>query len=241
MKELHEHVDHERWAFELESSSPKFAAGITSALEVVHTDGALSAGEKALIAAAIGAVKRDPSVTIPYMKRAIDGGITADQARGAAINILLSRGITAYRIFSDALYELIDDSVPPGEPFEEPPLTEILAYCENLYGSVPPNVQLAAEHSRGALDAFYLMRVAAIDESPLEPHLADLLLCGVNAAEYEELFVEFHARFALRGGATPTQLVEAVACAMPFAGVAAWRSGADGVATALAEIENSGD
>ena len=128
---------------------------------------------------------------------------------------------------------------PPGEPFEEPPpLTEILAYWENLYGSPPPNVQLAAEHSRGVSDAFYLMRVAAIEESPLEPHLADLLLCGINAAEYEELFVEVHARFALRGGATPTQLVEAVACAIPFAGVAAWRSGADGAARALAEIDD---
>lgn len=241
MKELHEHVDHQRWAFELESSFPKFAAGITSAFEVVHTDGALSAGEKALIAASIGAVKRDPSVTVPYMKRALDGGITPDQARGAAINILLSRGITAYRIFSDALHELIDDPVLPGEPFEEPPpLLEILDYYENLYGSVPSNVQLAADHSRGVLDAYYLMRVAALEESPLEPHLADLLLCGVNAAEYEELFVEIHARFALRGGATPTQLVEAVACAIPFAGVAAWRPGADGAATALAEVEDSG-
>ncbi|MCP3976716.1 MAG: hypothetical protein GY720_19700 [bacterium] len=241
MQELHEHVDHERWAFELESTFPKFAAGITSALQVVHTDGALSASEKALIVAAIGAVKRDPSVTIPYMKRAIDGGITADQARGAAINILLSRGITAYRIFSDAIHELLDEPVPAGEPFDAPPpLDEILAYYESLYGSVPSNVQLAADHSRGVLDAYYLMRVAALEESPLEPHLADLLLCGVNAAEYEELFVEIHARFALRGGATPAQLVEAVACAIPFAGVAAWRPGADGAATAIAEFEGSG-
>lgn len=60
------------------------------------------------------------------------------------------------------------------------------------------------------------------------------MLCAVNAAEYRGDYVEIHARFAARGGASPAQLVEAVVCSIPFAGVAAWVAGANGVSAALA-------
>lgn len=62
------------------------------------------------------------------------------------------------------------------------------------------------------------------------------MLCTLNAAEYREDYVEIHARFAARGGASPDQLVKAVACSIPFAGVAAWLAGASGVSAALASL-----
>ena len=222
------------WVEDLDRRFPKFAAGLESVFDVIHTDGALSAPQKALVVAAIGSVKRDRELTRTYLRRAVDGGMTVEQARGAGINILISRGVAPHTIFADAMAPVATEGTPSGEAFSPPPdEADILAYYEGLYGEVPPNIRLAAEHSRGVLDAYYLMRTAALEESPLEPWLADVLLAGVNAAEYQQAFVTIHARFALRGGASASQLVEAVACAIPFAGIAAWLPGANGVIDAL--------
>ena len=89
-------------------------------------------------------------------------------------------------------------------------MPEILDYYRGLYGEVPGNVALGAQHAPGAVMAYYLMRQAALEESPLENRLADLMLCAINAAEFRDDFVEIHARFALKGGATAGQLTEAV-------------------------------
>jgi alkylhydroperoxidase/carboxymuconolactone decarboxylase family protein YurZ len=224
----------EPWVENLAASFPKAAEGLALTGDVIHTDGALSRSEKALCVAAIAAVKRLPDVVTTYLGSAFDGGLTVDEARGAAINVLISRGIPGYRVFSEALADLSEEAPSPVQPFTQTLTTEeILEYFRGVFGDVPPNVSLGAQHVPVAIHGYLLMRQAALEESPLEPRLADLMLCAVNAAEFRDDFVEIHARFALRGGATPAQLTEAVACTMPFAGVAAWLSGATGVIAAM--------
>lgn len=222
------------WVEDLAASFPKLAEGLALTGDVIQHDGALSGSEKALCVAAIGAVKRLPDVVSKYLGIALLGGLTPDEARGAAVNVLISRGIPGYRVFIGALAELSDAPAAPGPQFTDIVTTDaMLEYFGSIFGDVPPNVSLGVEHAPAAIEGYYLMRQAALDESPLEPRLADLMLCAVNAAEFREDFVEIHARFALRGGATAAQLTEAVACSMPFAGVAAWLSGANGVIAAL--------
>ena len=224
------------WIGDLAESSPKFAEGLARVADMMHSDGTLSAGDKALCVAAIGAVKRLPDVVIRYLKVALEAGLSPDQARGAAINVLISRGLPGYRVFLAALSELSDVPAGSGPDFTESvAIPEVLDYYRELFGVVPPNIALGAEHVPTAIEGYYLMRRAALEESALEPRLADVMLCAVNAAEYREDFVEIHARFALRGGATAAQLTEAVACSIPFAGVAAWLAGANGV---IAAVEN---
>lgn len=85
------------WAEGLVAGSPKFAVGLASAADVIHSDGALPARDKALCAAVIGAVKRLPEVTSKYLTIAMDRGMTPDEVHGAAINVLISRGILGRR------------------------------------------------------------------------------------------------------------------------------------------------
>ena len=213
---------------------PKFAEGVARVGDVVHNDGALPARDKALCTAAIGAVKRLPDVTARYLRIAIDGGLTADEARGAAINIFISRGLPAYRTFMEALAKVSDEPADAGPGFDEEVSTDgILEYYRSVFGDVPPNIALGTEHAPQAIEGYYLMRQAALEESPLEPRLADIVLTAVNASEFREDYVEIHGRFALRGGATAAQLTEAVACSIPIAGVASWLAGATGVIAAL--------
>ena len=186
--------------------------------------------------AAIGAVKRLPDVVTRYLKLALEGGMTPDEVYGAAINVLISRGVPAYRLLMEELEQLSDLGVSAGAPFEEAvTMDDILDYYQGLYGEVPGNVALGSEHAPAAIEAYYLMRQAALEESPLEPRLADLMLSAINAAEFRDDFVKIHARFALNGGATAAQLTEAVACVIPFSGVAAWLAGANGVMAALGQ------
>jgi alkylhydroperoxidase/carboxymuconolactone decarboxylase family protein YurZ len=222
------------WVEDLAASFPKLAEGLARTGDLIQHDGALSGPEKALCVAAIAAVKHLPDVVSTYLSIALVGGLTPDEARGAAVNVLISRGIPGYRIFMDALGELSDVPATVGPPYTDiVTMDAILEYFRGIFGDIPPNVSLGAQHAPSAIHGYYLMRQAALEESPLEPRLADLMLCAVNAAEFREDYVEIHARFALRAGATAAQLTEAVACSMPFAGVAAWLSGANGVIAAL--------
>ena len=59
--------------------------------------------------------------------------------------------------------------------------------------------------------------------------LRDVSLVVVNAADYQPMFVEVHARGAFAKGATEEQLVEACVCAIPHAGVAAWLPASIGI------------
>ncbi len=213
---------------------PKFAEGLARAGDVIRSDGALPAHHKALCVAAIAAVKKLPAMAEQHLGAAVDGGLTPAEARGAAINVLISRGVPAYRVFVEALAAVTDEPATPGPEFTgDVSVDGIIEYYRGVFGDVPPNIALGTENAPKAIEGYYLMRQAALEESPLEPRLADVVLCAVNAAEYRDDYVEVHARFALRGGATAAQLSEAVACSIPVAGVAAWLSGATGVIAAL--------
>ncbi len=229
-----EWLGNEPWVGSLHTSFPKFAEGLARIGDVIHGDSALSAAHKAMFVAATVAVKRDVTLAEQYAARAVELGLTADEVWGAGINVLISRGVVPHRIFVDAFALAGVRPAAEATPFtERVSMDEILTYYKDLYQDVPPNVALGAEHRPPVIEGYYLMRRAALDEAPLEGRLADLMLVTVNAAEYEELFVEIHARFAIAKGASVEQLVEAVACAVPFAGIAAWLPGANGIIKAL--------
>ena len=73
------------------------------------------------------------------------------------------------------------------------------------------------------------MREWSLAENVLDAAHAELLLLAVNAAEFSSRFVNVHANGARRAGCSEAQIVEAVICAIPVAGVASWLPGADGI------------
>ncbi len=66
----------------------------------------------------------------------------------------------------------------------------------------------------------------------------ELLLVAINSSLYEPEFVTAHASAARKEGASDTELAEAVATAVPFGGLAAWRPGAAGIAASRVRPEN---
>lgn len=217
----------------LAAVSPKFAEGLARVREVTDLDGALPAWAKATFMAAAAAAKGHTALMQRELARAARGGLTPHAATGAAIAVLISRGEAVYERFRGVVDEVFGlSSTPTNTPADgehSASASAAVAYFDEYFGFVPDYIALMAERSPRALEGYMLMREWALAENTLEPKLVELLLCTVNAAEFESRFVDVHAGGARRAGATEDEIVEAVVCAIPVAGVASWLPGADGV------------
>lgn len=216
----------------LAAVSPKFAEGLARVHDVTDRDGALAAWAKALFMAAAASVKGHDEMLRRELGRAARAGLTLAAARGAAIAVLISRGEAVYERFSSVVDEVFGASVTPAAgpaPAFAASAGEATRYFDRYFGFVPDYITLMAERAPRALEGYMLMREWALAENTLEPKLVELLLCTVNAADFESRFVDVHAGGARRVGATEDEIVEAVVCAIPVAGVASWLPGADGI------------
>ncbi len=225
----------------LAALSEKFAEGLARVRDVTDRDGALPWGIKALFMAAAAAVKGHEMMLLRELRRARDGGVTLDDVRGASIAVLISRGEGVFERFCEALDNAYEHPSPPGMLTESAVFTASASgaceYFETYFGFVPDYIELMAEQAPRALEGYYLMREWALGENLLEAKYVEMLLCAVNAAEFSERFVKVHAGGARRAGASEAEIVEAVICALPVAGVASWLPGAAGVVASRAPLE----
>jgi alkylhydroperoxidase/carboxymuconolactone decarboxylase family protein YurZ len=227
---------------ELSAVSIKFAEGFARIREVTDRDGACPAWAKALYMAAAAAVKRQPEVLTRELARACALGLAREAAQGAALAVLISRGESAYAAFAAALRRELGApafEAPPERP--DLPLSReaALAYFRGYFGFVPHYVALLADESPRALEGYVLMREWSLGENTLPAKHVELLLCAINAAEFSSRFVAVHANGARRAGASEAEIVEAVLCAIPIAGVASWLPGADGILEGRAQREEA--
>ncbi|MGB3412404.1 MAG: hypothetical protein WBA45_14545 [Microthrixaceae bacterium] len=227
---------------ELAGVSAKFAEGLARVRDVTDVDGALSASMKALFMACAAAVKGHDAMLRRELRRAVDGGVTLPQVKGAAVSVLISRGEAVYERFRDAAAVCFDPAeLRGGAPtrgegaVEDITVDDAFAYFTDYFSFVPPYIELMADHAPRALEGYVLMRQYALAENLLEPKFVEMLLCTVNAAEFSSRFVNVHAGGARRAGASESEIVESVVCAIPVAGVASWLPGSDGVAEGMAK------
>lgn len=216
----------------IDAVSPKFAEGLARLREVTDTDGACPAWAKALYMAAAAAVRGHREMLMAQLERSRDLGLGLEVARGAALTVLISRGEAVYALFNSAIDEVFGQTLGPGGgDAEEFSLDRraCLDYFEDYFGFVPDYVELMADEASRALEGYVLMREWSLAENVLPAGHAELLLCTINAAEFSARFVNVHANGARRAGCSEAQITEAVVCAIPVAGVAAWLPGADGI------------
>ena len=218
---------------ELATISPKFAEGLARIREVTDTDGACEAWAKALYMAAAACVKGHRSMMRRELGRAVAGGLSEPHARGACIALLISRGEAVYRCFTEAVDGAFGPTDAPGPPPPEalPDATveDATDYFVRYFGAVPGYVRTMADRAPRALEGYFLMREASLEQNPLPWKHVELLLTTVNAAELSQWFVGIHSLGARNAGATEEEIVEAVVCAIPVSGVASWLPGAEGI------------
>jgi alkylhydroperoxidase/carboxymuconolactone decarboxylase family protein YurZ len=215
-----------------------FASGMRSLYSVLDSDGALSAADKALFTACAACTQYLPDLTLTYLARARDLGITADEASGASLVIMLNRGETAFRDFDSAVHQIYERGGSPEVPQSTITATtdEALAYFEHHFGAVPPRQILFSELSPISFQGYYQLHRSALKENTLAHKKVELLLCTVIAASYHFGILEIHARSAMGVGASHAEVTEAVLAAIPVSGMTVWATGAVALANTRPEV-----
>jgi alkylhydroperoxidase/carboxymuconolactone decarboxylase family protein YurZ len=214
--------------------SPKFAEGYARIREVIDADGACSAQVKALAVACAAAVKGQRDLAHRELARSQGLGLSLEHAQGAALAVLISRGEAAYASLTDAVAAVFD--VPLAAPKPIPDFAvdreSALHYFREYFGHVPGYIELMADEAPRALEGYVLMRQWSMNENALDPKTVELLFLAINTAEFSPRFIAVHVAGARKAGASDAEIVEAVLCAIPVAGLASWLPAADAIAGA---------
>jgi alkylhydroperoxidase/carboxymuconolactone decarboxylase family protein YurZ/ketosteroid isomerase-like protein len=230
----HPSTDHlappdERGRAAIAVAAPDVATGMSHLRESVHADGALTAATKALLAAAVAAAKGHVGLLRVYLARGRDAGLEPAQAWGAASVVLTSRGEAVGERFAVAAIELFG-SPPAMEPTLSPSMDDAVAYLEEYYGEIPPRFGYLRELAPAAFVGLYLLHRGSLRAEGLEAKVRELLLCALNAADFQPELMRIHANAARGVGASPAELAEAVLAVLPITGLSVWSSVADTLA-----------
>jgi alkylhydroperoxidase/carboxymuconolactone decarboxylase family protein YurZ len=201
--------------------APESQAGYARLREVIDTDGALEARVKALLVAGAAAARGHDALTRREIELARSRGATADQIATIGAMLLLSRGEAVAERFMEAAGPLEPEG-PPRPADERDAERYFRDY--NQIEELPPRIAMLATGSPAAFDGYHRMHHAALSADPEAALLSELVCCTINAGELRGDFVAVHAKGARRAGATREQLLEALVCAMPVGGIAAWAS-----------------
>ncbi|RZF64683.1 carboxymuconolactone decarboxylase family protein [Sphingomonas populi] len=206
----------------LKGHAPYTLAGFAAFRSVIDTDGAVPARLKALFVAVAAIDRRHLGLARREIARGVALGLTPLEATAGLIVLTSLRGEAAAMDFADILDTAFEDLQAPA-PAQLPTAEagEAEANFTAYFGTIPPPLRQLLRLSPKAADAYYLMRRGSIDANPLSPKHGELLLLAILAAGYSPMAAT-HVRGARNAGASDEEIAEAVLCAVPAAGVAAW-------------------
>jgi 4-carboxymuconolactone decarboxylase len=206
----------------LRGYAPYTLAGYAGFRAVIDSDGAVPARLKALFAAVAAIDRRYLDLAQRELARGVTLGLTVREATAGMIVLTSLRGEAAALEFGaiiGACFDALDAPAPQPLPSAAPGEAE--ANFHSYFGTIPAPLAQLMRFVPAAADAYYLMRRGSIDANPLSPKHGELLLLAILAAGYSPMAAT-HVRGARLAGASDEEIAEAVLCAIPAAGIAAW-------------------
>jgi 4-carboxymuconolactone decarboxylase len=206
----------------LKGHAPYTLAGFAAFRHVIDTDGAVPARLKALFAAVAAVDRRHLALARRELERGVALGLTVREATAGIVVLASLRGEGASLDFAQLVEACFGQIEMPGpQPLPTASAGEAEANFKAYFGTIPPPLAQLLRLVPAAADAYYLMRRGSIDANPLSPKHGELLLLAILAASYSPMAVT-HVRGARMAGASDEEIAEAVLCAVPSAGIAAW-------------------
>jgi alkylhydroperoxidase/carboxymuconolactone decarboxylase family protein YurZ len=207
----------------LKQLAPFTRSGYALFREVIETDGALTAKLKCLLAAVAACNRGYRELAQAELARAARLGITLNEAASGLILLSSLRGEGAALAFDTLLRAVFP---VPADAATEPALVraeagEAEANFKAYFGTVPPALATLLRLAPRGADGYFLMRRGTIDCNQLDRKSAELMLIAVLASDYSPMAAT-HIRAARAVGATDEEMAEAILCAVPSAGIAAW-------------------
>ncbi len=209
---------------QIAATAPEITAGYAEIRSAIDGDGAIPAPTKALLVAAAAAARGYDELARDELARGRGLGLSERDIADAGVSLLLARGEVICGCFADAAGEL----APADRPRPPSPLGAV-DYFLDFFGvaALPTRMAIMSERVPAVFSGYQRMHHATLKADPRSGKLTELVLVAVNAADLATRFVGIHAATARTAGATDAELVEAVVCAIPVSGVAAWASAAE--------------
>lgn len=210
----------------LQGTAPYTLAGYRLFREIVETDSALPASIKALFVAVAAINKGQSELSRRELERAKILGISLTEATSGMILLSSLRGEGISLAFGEILsatYEETPTTPPVGAAEIRANTGEAEQNFLEYFGTIPPALDNLLKLVPKGADAYYLMRKGSIYCNSLSKKYAELLFVTVLAADYSPM-VQRHINGARTADASEVEIAEAILCAIPSAGVAAWMS-----------------
>lgn len=206
----------------LNGHAPYTLAGYARFREIIDSDGAVPARLKALFAAVAAIDRRYPDLARRELARGAELGLSLREVTAGLIVLSSLRGEGAAIEFAGIVADIFaSPDAPTAEPAGEVAAGEAEDNFRNYFGTIPAPLAQLIRLVPAAADAYYLMRRGSIDANPISSKEGELLLLTILAAGYSPMAAT-HVRGARKAGATDEEIAEAVLCAVPSAGIAAW-------------------
>lgn len=206
----------------LQGHAPYTLAGFAAFRRAIDSDGAVPARLKALFAAVAAIDRRHLALAERELGRGVGLGLSLREATAAIVVLASLRGEGAALEFAHLVEACFGDvEAPSPQPLPTARPGEAEANFNEYFGTIPAPLAQLLRLVPSAADAYYLMRRGSIDANPLSPKHGELLLLTILAAGYSPMAVT-HVRGARSAGASDEEIAEAVLCAVPSAGIAAW-------------------
>jgi alkylhydroperoxidase/carboxymuconolactone decarboxylase family protein YurZ len=201
---------------------PELVDGYEAIRRRIESDGALPGSSKALLVASAAAARGGDELARRELERGRGLGASEELVALCAGVLLLTRGeLAAGRLLAAA--GSLDQLPPARVPSELDAASYFLEY--NRADELPARLRLLAEFEPEVFEGYFRMHHGVLSSDPATALFSELVLCAVNTAELAGSFAAIHVAAARRRGAADAELVEAVLCAVPVAGVAAWAVG----------------
>jgi alkylhydroperoxidase/carboxymuconolactone decarboxylase family protein YurZ len=207
----------------LKQLAPFTLSGYALFREVIGSDSALPARLKCLFSAVAAVNKGYLQLAQEELERAAALGMPLNEAASGLILLSSLRGEGAALAFDAMLAKVYgpptSDPRPPSLVRAEPGEAE--ANFKSYWGTVPPALASLLRLAPKGADGYFLMRKGTIECNQLDRKSAELMLIAVLASDYSPQAAT-HVKAARAIGATDEEMAEAVLCAVPSAGIAAW-------------------
>jgi alkylhydroperoxidase/carboxymuconolactone decarboxylase family protein YurZ len=206
----------------LRQLAPYTLSGYALFREVIDSDGALPAKLKCLFSAVAATNKGYLELARRELERAALLGVLVNEAASGLILLSSLRGEGAALAFDALLAEVYGLPASAAQPsLVRAAPGEAGANFRSYWGTVPPALASLLRLVPKGADGYFLMRKGTIDCNQLDRKSAELMLIAVLASDYSPQATT-HIKAARAVGATDEEMAEAVLCAVPCAGIAAW-------------------
>ncbi|MEP7351136.1 MAG: carboxymuconolactone decarboxylase family protein [Sphingorhabdus sp.] len=210
----------------LRAHAPFTISGYRLFREIIDSDGAISSQIKALLVSVAAIARSREELALKELYRGAGLGLAIEQAVAGLIVLSSLRGEGAAMAFENLL-EIVYGPLGNAPDVAQVPVAagEARANFEKYFGQVPVPLQQMLRLLPVGADAYYLMRRGSIDANPLSPKDGEFLLLAILAADCSPM-ARTHIRGARNAGATDLEIAEAIVCAIPAGGIAAWMGAA---------------